>query len=45
MIAGALRAAARSIPNADDAKKAKAEIDRATLILLMGLREQYAPET
>lgn len=43
MIAGALRAAARAIPNADDPKKMKIEIDRATLVLLMGLREQYAP--
>ena len=43
MIAGALRAAARAIPTADDPKAVKSEIDRATLILLMDLREQYAP--
>jgi AcrR family transcriptional regulator len=43
LIAGALTEAALFIASASDAKKARGEIERTLLALLLGIRDQYAP--
>lgn len=43
LIAGALTEAALFIASASDAKKARGEIERTLLALLLGIRDQYTP--